>query len=255
MLIPCSHFHNYIVINVLEMVEKSFLNIHVQGNEIEEVFHMKTVFVAGANGRTGHKIAKLLVQNGYEVIGLVRQDEHKKLLEDVGASGVLGDLTESFSEGLRRVDAVICAAGAGIDHDPEEVDHVGTVRLIEQCVLEGIDRFIMISSMGTNNPDSMPHIKPYLIAKRQAEMVLEESTLTHTIIRPGGLTDDEPTGFVEAAPRLEQSGHISRGDVAQAAVLALSIPHTENQSFDLVRGNTPIEQALASLIVKHNDAP
>lgn len=212
---------------------------------------MKTVFVAGANGRTGRKIAKLLVEEGYEVIGLIRQESHKSDLEAAGAKGVFGDLTGAFSDGLKGADAVICAAGAGIEHDPEEVDHVGTVRLIEQCVLEGIQRFIMISSMGTNNPDSMPRIKPYLMAKHKAETVLEESTLTHTIIRPGGLTDEEPSGLVEAAPLLTHSGVISRGDVARAAVLSLALPQTENKSFDLIKGNIPIDKALSGLDQAH----
>ena len=212
-----------------------------------EVDVVNKVFVAGANGRTGRIIVKLLAREGYEVVGLVRQEAHKKELESAGAAAAVGDLTGAFSDGLKGADAVICAAGAGIADDPEASDHVGTVRLIEQCVLEGIPRFIMISSMGTNDPDSIPVLKPHLIAKHKAETVLEESTLNHTIIRPGGLTDEAGTGLVEAGLRLKKSGRIPRNDVAEAAVLALKLPQTEGKAFDLISGTTPLEEALTGL--------
>ncbi|WP_106767332.1 SDR family oxidoreductase [Paenibacillus faecalis] len=205
---------------------------------------MKTVFVAGANGRTGEKITKLLAKDGYEVICLIRQEAPQPDFQVTGVKSVSGDLNGNISDCLKGVDAVICAAGAGIDDDPEEVDHVGTVRLIEQCVIEGIQRFIMISSMGTNHQSSIPDLKPTLIAKQKTETILEESTLVHTIIRPGRLTDDKPTGLVEAARHLKHFGEISRDDVARAAVLSLTMPEMENESFDLIQGDIPIEQAL-----------
>lgn len=205
---------------------------------------MKTVYVAEANGRTGLLIVKKLVEEGFQVIGLVRQESRKNDLENLGAKGVVGDLNGAFSEGLNGADAVICTAGAGINHRLDEVDHVGTVRLIEQSALQGVQRFIMVSSMRTHDPGSMPAIKPFLLAKSKAETVLEESGLTYTIIRPGELTDEEPCGRVSAAVHLEKSGCIPRADVASAAVMALGIPETENLSFDIISGDTPMEQAL-----------
>ncbi|GIP28796.1 putative sugar epimerase YhfK [Paenibacillus sp. J23TS9] len=210
---------------------------------------MTTVFVAGAHGQTGGRIVKELVKAGYDVRGLVRSTEHQRNVEAVGATGYLGDLSESFSDGLKGADVVICAVGAGANGDPEHVDHVGTVRLIEQCVLDKIPRFVLISSMGTMNPDDMPaFLKPFLIAKRKAEKVLEESGMVYTIIRPGGLTNEPASGNVMAAPHLAESGRISRDDVAAAVVLSLSMDETRNRSFDLVAGMEPLEKALTSLI-------
>ncbi|ETT65051.1 SDR family oxidoreductase [Paenibacillus sp. FSL H8-0457] len=208
---------------------------------------MTTVFVAGAHGKTGTRIAKLLAEKGYQVRGLIPDEIHKRKMEQEGAEGIVGDLTQSYSDGLRDVDAVICAVGAGVTEDPQETDHVGTVRLIEQCVLLGINRFIMISCMETKHPEHFSELKPYLLAKHKAETILEESTLTHTIIRAGELTDDAPAGRVQAHPDLRETGSISRQDVAQAAVLCLSTPETELKAFDLIQGDHPIQDALKGL--------
>lgn len=209
---------------------------------------MYTVFVAGAHGRTGRHIVKALRRENYEVRGLVRNESQRDHLQEWGAKPYIGDLRTVFSEGIDGADAVICAVGAGDKGDPEEIDHLGTVRLIEQSAMLGVNRFILISSMGTLEPERMPKIlKPYLLAKRRAEKVLEESTLCHTIIRPGGLTDDLPIGKVSIRDGFTYSGFISRNDVAEAAVLALKLPETEHAAFNLIAGETPLVQALQSL--------
>lgn len=209
---------------------------------------MTTVFVAGAHGQTGGRIVRELVKEGYEVRGLVRNEEHRRDMEAAGATAYLGDLSESFSEGLKGADIVICSVGAGAKGDPEHVDHVGTVRLIEQCVLDQIPRFVLISSMGTTNPEDMPpFLKPFLIAKRKAEKVLEESGMVYTIIRPGGLTNDPGTGRVSAALHLAQSGRISRDDVAAAAVSSLRMEEAHNRAFDLIEGPETLNDALRGL--------
>ncbi|OZB93423.1 SDR family oxidoreductase [Paenibacillus sp. XY044] len=209
---------------------------------------MTTVFVAGANGQTGRRIVSKLVEAGYDVRGLVRKEDHLRDLESAGAKGYLGDLSGTFSDGMKGADIVVCAAGAGASGDPEHVDHVGTVRLIEQSVLEQIPRFVLISSMGTKDPDAMPSfLKPFLMAKRKAETILEESGLNYTIIRPGGLTNDPGKGKVHAATQLQRHGRVSRDDVAAAALVSLQTRQTHYQSFDLLEGDIPVEEALTEL--------
>ena len=61
----------------------------------------------------------------------------------------------------------------------------------------------------------------YLRAKAEADRALAASGLDFTIVRPGGLTDEPPTGLVAIAERLER-GEIPRADVA--AVLAAVLP-------------------------------
>ena len=209
---------------------------------------MATIFVAGANGQTGRLIASQLAEAGHQVRGLIRDAGQGTHLEAAGVECCVGDLTGTFSHGLKDAEIVYCAAGAGVAGNPEEIDHLATVRLIEQCVLQKVQRFVLISSMGTTHVDQMPSmLKPFLEAKRKAEVILEESGLTYTIIRPGGLNNQPGTGLIQAAPLLHKSGVISRTDVARAAVLALTIPQTENKAFDLLEGDQPIADALSGL--------
>ncbi|WP_433944409.1 SDR family oxidoreductase [Paenibacillus sp. SN-8-1] len=215
---------------------------------------MKTIFVAGAHGGTGRRIVRELIEAGYRVHGLVRTEDQAAVIREMGAEPYIGDLNGVFSAGLKGADAVICAVGAGASGNPEEVDHLGTVRLIEQSILDGVERFILISSIGTLAPDQMPDLlKPFLLAKKRAEKVLEESKLNHTIIRPGGLTNDPPTGRVTASIGVTQHGRISRDDVARAAVLALTLPQTESCEFEIVEGNIPLDEALQQLSSAQKD--
>ena len=57
-------------------------------------------------------------------------------------------------------------------------------------------------------------MRPYYQAKAEADAQLEASRLDYTIVRPGGLTDDDGTGRIEAAPELGRRGGIPREDVA-----------------------------------------
>ena len=205
-----------------------------------------TFLVAGAHGRTGKHIVSLL---GNKAKALIRKRDQAEAMTSLGAEVIVGDVTDdSLDALLEGCDGVIFAAGAGMDGDPEEVDNKGTVKLIEALQRRGGERFVLVSSVGTTHPEDMPPmLKPYLVAKRKAEKVLETSSLTYTIIRPGGLTDEAGGGLVEVAPALNKRGSISREDVARAVVAALELSTTYNTAFDILSGDTPIPEALGNL--------
>ena len=204
------------------------------------------LLVAGAHGRTGRHIVSLLGGRGK---ALVRRRDQVESMADLGAEAVVGDLTDIPLDGLLKgCDGVIFAAGAGMDGDPEQVDNEAAVNLIETLKRHGGERFVMVSSMGTTYPDKMPPLlKPYLVAKRKAEQVLETSGLIYTIVRPGGLTDAPGTGQVEVAPALNRGGSVPREDVARAVVAAVDMSTTYNTAFDILSGDTPVAAALDNL--------
>jgi uncharacterized protein YbjT (DUF2867 family) len=88
-------------------------------------------------------------------------------------------------------------------------------------------------------------MRPYLEAKAQADEALAGSGLDFTIVRPGGLTDDPGTGRVAAGdvPR----GDVPRDDVAATLAVVLDEPGTVGKTFNLVGGDTPIEEAVRAL--------
>ena len=91
-------------------------------------------------------------------------------------------------------------------------------------------------------------MEPYYEAKREADEALRASGLAHTIVRPGALTDEPGTGLIEAghAARARRRGDPRRRRRDPAAVLAE--PHTAGLTFDLLNGDTPIAEAVASLV-------
>lgn len=190
------------------------------------------------------------------VRGMVHRPEHRGGVGAFGADPVLVDVADvgseehavSLAEALADVDAVICAIGATNPEDADAVDNLGTVRLIRAAEEAGCLRFLLVSSMGTEQPERFPEaIRPFLVAKREAEKALTSSGMDWTILRPGGLTDDGGTGRVRLGSSLEPGGTVARADVARVAVAALRLGVAERQAFDIVAGDTDIEDALMGL--------
>ena len=73
-----------------------------------------------------------------------------------------------------------------------------------------------------------------------------ESGLSYTIVRPGGLTDEPGTGLVRLGTHVER-GEIPREDVAATLLAVLETPGAIGKTFDLVSGETPIEEAVHGL--------
>ena len=71
------------------------------------------------------------------------------------------------------------------------------------------------------------------------------STLPWTILRPGGLTDQPGTGRVQLGTHVPY-GDIPRADVAATAVAALASPASAGHAWSLVRGTTPVTEAVAA---------
>jgi uncharacterized protein YbjT (DUF2867 family) len=89
-------------------------------------------------------------------------------------------------------------------------------------------------------------MRPYIEAKAEADRALAASGLDFTIVRPGRLTDDSGTGRVAVGPEIGY-GEVARDDVAATLAAVLNAPNTVGKTFDLLGGDTPIEDAVRSL--------
>ena len=210
------------------------------------------VVVAGGHGQIALHLLWMLAERGDGAYGLVRDPDHAAELERIGARAVVCDLEEqdNLATCVADADAVVFAAGAGPDSGPERkrtVDLGGAVKLVDAARVTGIRRYVMVSAMGASDPDAGGEkMRPYLEAKAEADQVLARSGLDFTIVRPGLLTDDPATGRVAAGPEVER-GEIPRQDVA--AVLLATLDHADaiGKMFNLIGGETPIEDAMRSL--------
>ena len=214
------------------------------------------VVVAGGAGKIGLRLLRLLNENGHRGRGLIRQEEQTAALRSAGGEPALVDL-ESVSVpdlaiAVQGADAVVFAAGAGPGSGEERkwtVDYGGAVKLIEAAQHEGIRRYAIVSSMGAADPEAAGAsgtFAVYLQAKHDADEKLRESGLDYTIVRPGSLTDDAGTGQVSIAQRLDR-GQVPRDDVAAVLLAVLAADNTIGKDFDLVSGDTPIDQAVAAI--------
>ena len=212
------------------------------------------VVVAGGHGQVAQHLERMLAARGDQPVGIVRNPDHVADLEAIGAEAVVLDLEQAsvdeVAEVVRGADAVVFAAGGGSKSGAarkETVDKGAAVLLADAAERAGVGRYLMVSSMGTDqaDPDSDDVFQVYLRAKKAADEYLQASGLDWTIVRPGRLTDDPGTGMVTLGA-LER-GDITRADVAAVLVGALDTPSTVRKTFDAVHGDREIRDALAAL--------
>lgn len=206
---------------------------------------MQNILVIGANGTTGRIISKILRDSTeFKPYAMIRKDIQKPFFENQGIETRIGDLEEDFSDAFKNMDKVIFAAGAGGGAEEEKtiaVDQKGAIRSIELAKAHKLQKFVMLSSMGTDNPSSVEGLELYLKCKKAADDFLRESKMVYTIVQPGGLTNEKGTEKVEIAKKLKKMGQIPREDVAHALVYALELERTKNTSFEMISGEDDLK--------------
>jgi uncharacterized protein YbjT (DUF2867 family) len=207
------------------------------------------VLVAGAHGQIGQNVTRLLAESDdYTVRGMVREESQVSDIEELGAEAVVADLTGNVDHAVEGCDAVVFAAGSG-GEDVWGVDRDGAIGLVDAAESHRIDRFVMVSSINADAPEQGPEpLAEYLRAKGEADEYLRGTDLTHTIVRPGALTNDPGTGLIDVGADLGATGTIPRADVARTLVAMLPKASTFDRSFDLLSGDEPIDEALEELV-------
>ncbi|WP_179018929.1 SDR family oxidoreductase [Winogradskyella forsetii] len=207
---------------------------------------MENILVAGANGTTGKQIVKLLKASQYfNPIAMVREREQMEQFSNQKIDVVCADLTEDLTHAIEGVDKVIFAAGSG-GKNVVEVDQEGAKRLIAVSKMANVKKFVMLSSMGADNPEAVEDLQDYLEAKQNADKHLKNSGLNYTIVRPGTLNNSEGKGKIELKEKFNKKGEISRADVAQTIVRALHDDAPKNSTFEILEGDTLIGEALSA---------
>ncbi|MGW4471641.1 NAD(P)H-binding protein [Nonomuraea sp. NPDC004354] len=215
------------------------------------------VVIAGGHGKIALRLARRLAERGDQAVGLVRNPGHQADVAAAGGQAVVCDLEGVSAEEVARVldgaDAAVFAAGAGPGSGAarkDTVDRAASVLLAEAAERAGLRRFVQISSMGAGAPPAAGSDEvwaAYIAAKTAAEADLRGRDLDWTILRPGGLTDEEGQGRVLLAPPPVARGTVPRDDVAAVVVALLDAPATVGRTLELVRGEVPIAEAVRAL--------
>ena len=209
------------------------------------------VVVIGGHGQIAQHLLRMLAARGDRARGVIRNPDHAGDLRAIGAEPVICDIeAEDLTDAVAGADAVVFAAGAGPGSGAERkqtVDYGGAVKLIDAAKANGISRYVMVSAIGSNKPDTWSdEMRPYYEAKAAADGAVEASGLEYTVVRPGGLTDDPGTGRISAGAQLER-GQIPREDVAATLLAVLDTPSTIGKAFDLVSGESQVQDALENV--------
>lgn len=212
---------------------------------------MEKVLIIGANGNTGKRIVDQLNEDkNYAPIAMVRKEHQMNYFKEKEVEVRKGDLEEDFSHTFKGVDKVIFAAGSGGstgDEKTEAVDKEGAMKAIKLARENEVNKFVMLSSMGTDIPEKVQGLEQYLKAKKAADDYLRDSKINYTIVQPGGLTDSQGTGKIEAGEKLGKFGKVSRDDVAATMIACLDDNVAKKRSFEMLEGNQAINKVIKKL--------
>jgi uncharacterized protein YbjT (DUF2867 family) len=213
------------------------------------------VLIAGGHGKIALQLTRLLAERGDEVHSLIRNPDHEDEVREAGAAeAVLCDLetddVDRVADALAGMDAVVFAAGAGPGSGAERketMDYGGAAKLTDAAEARGVARYLMVSSMGADaEHEGEDTFDAYLRAKGRADAHLAESGLDGTVVRPGALTDEPPTGKVFISESGER-GSIPRADVAAILAASLVSVNTIGKTFEAISGQTTVEEAVRAV--------
>jgi nucleoside-diphosphate-sugar epimerase len=209
------------------------------------------VAIAGAHGKIALRLIRLLIDNGEDVVGLVRNPDHGAEVSQAGAKAIVCDLESASVDEIKGAidgaEAAVFAAGAGPGSGAERklsMDRDGAVKLVQAATAAGVPRFVIVSSVGAENPpEGDDDFSVYVRAKAEADEAVRASDRRWTIVRPGRLTDDAGSGHVRIDTEAFR-GEVTRDDVAAVIARVLADPRFSGHVLYVNGGDEPIEQAL-----------
>ncbi len=198
-------------------------------------------FVAGATGETGRRIVQELVDQGIPVRAMVRNVELAKAVLPATVEIVTGDVLQpaTLANAIGDATVIFCATGAKPSLDPTgpyQVDFEGTKNLVNVAKSKNIEQFILVSSLCTSkllHPLNL--FWGILVWKKWAEEYIQRSGLAYTIVRPGGLMNDNNDDQI-IMTKADQlfDGRIPRMKVAQVCVEAAKQSTARNQIVEII---------------------
>lgn len=218
---------------------------------------MAHITILGGHGKVALLLAPLLVRRGDTVTAVFRNPDHTAEVAATGATPRVCDIehadTETLAELLTGSDAVVFTAGAGGGNPPRTyaVDRDAAIRSMAAAGTAGARRYVMVSYLGAGPDHGTPadsSFFPYAEAKATADQALRTSGLDWTIVMPGRLTLDPPTGSIDpTAVRRPDNPGTSRANVAQVVAAVLAEPATARHELPFTDGPVPIDDAVRDL--------
>ena len=206
------------------------------------------ILVTGGTGFVGPKIVYALRARNLDVRVLARRPESQERMTSWGATVVPGDVTDPASleaavAGCTHVVQLV-AIIKGRPQDFHNVMTVGTQNLVGAAKNAGIERFVLMSALGTS-PETAAQV-PYFAAKLAMEREIAASGLEHVVFRPSFVFGSDggtlPTFAKQVklspvvtviGPGEQRSQPIWVEDVAAYFAAAVDKPEAANRTFEI----------------------
>ncbi|QFG69943.1 NAD(P)-dependent oxidoreductase [Ornithinimicrobium pratense] len=221
------------------------------------------IAIIGGHGKIALELHPLLSRAGHEVDAIIRNPDQQADIAELGATPVVADVqslsTEELTELLRGHDVVLWSAGAG-GGDPERtfaVDRDAAIRTMDAASAAGVARYLIVSYLGATTDHGVPEDNPffaYAEAKAAADEHLRGTDLAWTIVAPGALSLEAPTGHLlvvgygpddtDRDPSVVGESQVSRADVARVLAAVVERDDLGGVMIEFVNGPTPIAEAL-----------
>ncbi|MDX9851005.1 MAG: NAD-dependent epimerase/dehydratase family protein [Anaerolineaceae bacterium] len=200
------------------------------------------VFVTGATGFTGSRTVPLLLEKGWEVHCLYRENSDRKVLPQSEIHWHLGNLedAEKLTECMQGCDTLVNIASLGFGHAGNIVKSAESAGIKRALFISTTAIFTKLNSSSKNT-------------RLAAEAVIQNSNLAFTILRPtmiyGSQRDRNMVRLIRLLQRFPLIPIFGKGnflqqpvfvdDVAQAIVQSLEHPETIGKSYNIA-GKEPL---------------
>lgn len=211
------------------------------------------ILIAGATGSIGLHVVNTIIEIGHQPVALVRNKRKVKLLPR-GTDVFYGDVSmpETLTDLPKDIDAIIFTLGSdGQGRIGARAIDYGGVRNILRLFRDTSVRIGLMTTIGVTERLSTWNQRTEVHDwKRRAERLVRASGHPYTIVRPGWFdynNDDEHRIVMLQGDRhhagTPEDGVISRKQIAQVLVSALSNDAATNKTFELVaeRGEAQLD--------------
>ncbi|WP_242118316.1 NmrA/HSCARG family protein [Aestuariivivens sediminicola] len=190
----------------------------------------KHIFVTGITGNQGSAVAKHLLDNGHEVVGLTRDANSEKAqqLKSQGVNIVEGNLdnSSSFQSEMKKSDAIFFVQS--LQGKNSEIQQ--GKQFIDTITSLGINHLVYASVLGADLKTGIPHFD----SKYEIEKQIKSSNINYTILRPASFYENylipqvakgiKKGKFVSPLNKTCKQQMIGVDDIGKIAVQVISNP-------------------------------
>ena len=245
-------------------------------DDIKRQFKNKIILISGGTGSIGTGIVKQLLQSKPKMIKILTNDENsifesRKLLGEISQiKYIVGDIRDNdrLRLAMRNVNIVFHAAAMKhIDiceqnpFDAVKTNVIGTSNILEASIIEGVSKFILISTDKATNPTTTLGASKLLAERltQDASSYVEGKKTIFSIVRFGNVIDSRGSVFQIFYNQLKNNLPITVTDskmtrfimsISDAAsmILKISLIAQDGETFILKMPSVKIEELAKSMV-------